>query len=69
MTQFIQTYPTNLKYSEWLLLEQFFYRCYWRWARSGLWAEINARLVRKSAKNRGVRPSQVRQCWIAKRTR
>ncbi|GIL16247.1 MAG: IS5 family transposase [Anaerolineaceae bacterium] len=88
MTKFTQTYPTDLKYSEWLLIEQFFppnvrgrprkwemwlivnailyvvrtgcqwrmlpkefppwqtvYRYYWRWARSGLWMQINAVLV------------------------
>jgi transposase len=27
MTKFTQTYPTDLKYSEWLLLEQFFAPC------------------------------------------
>jgi len=102
MTQFTQTYPTDLKYSEWLLLEQFFppnvrgrprkwemwlilnailyvtrtgcqwrmlpkefppwqtvYRYYWRWARSGLWAEINACLVRqvRQKQDRETQPS------------
>lgn len=90
MTKFTQTYPTDLKYSEWQLIEQFFppqtrgrprkweiwlilnailyvlrtgcqwrmlpkdlppwqtvYGYLWRWTRSGLWAELNAVLVRQ----------------------
>lgn len=96
MTKFTQTYPTDLKYSEWLLLAQFFpsntrgrprkwemwlilnailyvtrtgcqwrmlpkeyppwqtvYRYYWRWTQNGLWAEINASLVRQVRQKQG----------------
>lgn len=88
MAKFARTYPTDLKYTEWLLLADFFpphkrgrprkwdlwlivnailyvtrtgcqwrmlprdlppwqtvYGYFWRWTRSGLWAQINAVLV------------------------
>src|SRR5512135_1318001 len=89
MTKFIPTYPTDLKYNEWLLIAPFLptstrghprkwdrwqiinailyvtrtgcqwrmlpkdlppwqtvYGYFWRWTKSGLWATINATLVR-----------------------
>ncbi len=99
MTKLTQTYPTDLKYSEWLLIAQFFpvysrgrprkwelcliinailyvtrtgcqwrmlpkdlppwqtvYGYFWRWTKSGLWANINAALVRTVRKQQGREP-------------
>ena len=96
MTKFTQIYPTDLQYSEWLLIKQFFPPCkrgrprkwemwqiinailyvartgcqwrmlpkdlppwqtvygyFWRWTRSGRWAEINALLVRQVREQQG----------------
>jgi transposase len=104
MTQFTQTYPTDLQYSEWLLIVQFFptptrgrprkwelwqimnailyvtrtggqwrmlpkdlppwqtvYGYFWLWTKSGLWATINAALVRhvRQKQERDPQPSFV----------
>ena len=96
MTQFTQTYPTDLQNTEWLLIMQFFppskrgrprqwemwqiinailyvtrtgcqwrmlpkdmppwqtvYGYFWRWTKSGLWATINATLVRQVRQKQG----------------
>ena len=99
MTPFIQTYPTDLKFDEWLLIAPFFptptrgrlrkwelwlivnailyvtrtgcawrmlpkdlppwqtvYGYFWRWTKSGLWAQINAALVRQVRQKQGRDP-------------
>ncbi len=99
MTKFTQTYPTDLQYTEWLLIVQFFptpkrgrrrkwelwqimnailyvtrtgcqwrmlpkdlppwqtvYGYFWRWTRSGLWATVNAALVRQVRQKQGRDP-------------
>ncbi len=99
MTKFTQTYPTDLQYTEWLLIVQFFppskrgrprkwelwqiinailyvtrtgcqwrmlpkdlppwqtvYGYFWRWTKSGLWATINAALVRQVRQKQGREP-------------
>jgi putative transposase len=99
MAKFTQTYPTDLQYSEWLLIAQLFptskrgrprkwerwqivnailyvvrtgcqwrmlpkglppwqtvYGYFWRWAKSGLWSEINAALVRQVRQRQGRDP-------------
>jgi len=96
MAKFTQTYPTDLKYTEWQQIEQYFAPCkrgrprkwdlwlivnailyvtrsgcqwrmlprdlppwqtvygyFWRWTRSGLWAQINAVLVQKARQQAG----------------
>ena len=99
MTKFSQTYPTDLKYTEWQVIMEFFptykrgrprkwetwhilnaiqyvtrtgcqwrmlpvdfppwptvYGYYWRWKRNGLWARINAALVRRVRQKAGRDP-------------
>ena len=99
MTKFTQTYPTDLQYTEWLLIVQFFppskrgrprkwelwqiinailyvtrtgcqwrmlpkdlppwqtvYGYFWCWTKSGLWATINAALVRQVRQKQGREP-------------
>lgn len=101
MTQFTQTYPTDLQYTEWLPIRQFFprpqrgrprkwetwqiinailyvtrtgcpwprsvlpkdlppwqtvYGYFWRWTKSGLWATVNAALVRPVRQKHGRAP-------------
>jgi putative transposase len=99
MAKFTQTYPTDLKYTEWQLIEAFFppakrgrprkwemwqivnailyvnrsgeqwrmlpvsfppwqtvYGYYWRWRRNGLWAQMNAALVRQLREKAGRQP-------------
>jgi len=96
MTKFTQTYPTDLQYTKWLLIVQFFpppkrgrsrqwelgqiinaslyvtrtgcqwrmlpkdmppwqtvYGYFWRWTKSGVWATINAALVRQVHQTQG----------------
>ncbi len=99
MAKFTQTYPTDLKYSEWQQIEQYFLPCrrgrprkwemwfiidailyvtrtgcqwrmlptnlppwptvygyFWRWTRNGLWARINAQLVKQARQRAGRHP-------------